>query len=509
MCPNCKREDIFFYRGFWRTFINGEISGKIRHCECGCDLFKYTEKENNPSLKKGEKVKVGVYLKRKTKDHLDEYASDRIRGEWLVKYWPDAEIYNPKNDYEVIIFHSPDFNILNNFKGKKIADICDPCWIEEPVLLDFYRQCDALVVCTQALKDELIKLVDKPIFVIGDGHDFDEYPPKKHHIGKAEWAVWFGFSQNAHSFSHLIDQIKKAGLKLKVISQDNSIYPLNIADNFIKWDRKTAFKEIGNCDLAVLPKNGIYKSDNKTITAQLCGLPVAKDEKDINRFLSAEERNKEISSLKLDNYHIKNRVEDYKKVIENLDKKEFTFYSAICGEFDSKRNDATCFTENNIFSNPVMGAKIYKVLSHKFIRGNNIWLDGNIYPLDKNKIEELLEDYDMAVFSHPERKTIYEEHQPARVRLPENLKHLMDEQIEAYKLEGFDGGKLAECGMIIRRDNEATRIFNNMWWTEICRWQQRDQISFPYVAWKMKDKIKIKYIDGNVRYHPLFKYVFH
>jgi hypothetical protein len=183
------------------------------------------------------------------------------------------------------------------------------------------------------------------------------------------------------------------------------------------------------------------------------------------------------------------------------------FYTAICGDRDNARSDIKCFTDESLFKEPVMNAKRYKVLSHQFIKGNSCWVDGNVFPLNEKEIEGLLEDYDMVVFAHPERRTVFECHPHARQRLPEAIRPIMDEQIKAYREEGFDGGKLAECTMLLRKDNEAVRKFNEMWWSEICRWQWRDQISFPYCAWKTG--IKIKYLEGNIRKHNLFGYVQH
>ena len=50
--------------------------------------------------------------------------------------------------------------------------------------------------------------------------------------------------------------------------------------------------------------------------------------------------------------------------------------------------------------------------------------------------------------------------------------------------------------------------FNNAWWSEICRWSSRDQLSFPYVLSKFP-KLKINVIEGNARNHPYFKYTNH
>ncbi len=182
------------------------------------------------------------------------------------------------------------------------------------------------------------------------------------------------------------------------------------------------------------------------------------------------------------------------------------FYSSICGNYDSLRDDIEVFndSEQDLFKNPVMNSKRYKVLSHKFFDEDTCWVDGNIIPLDKDKISELLGDYDVVVFGHPYRKNIYLEAVACQDRLPVVMQPKLLEQIMAYKQEGFNGEQLAECGVILRKNNEAVKRFNDMWWSEICRWQWRDQISFPYCVWK--SGVKVKYLEGNVRNHNLFKY---
>ena len=54
-------------------------------------------------------------------------------------------------------------------------------------------------------------------------------------------------------------------------------------------------------------------------------------------------------------------------------------YTAIVGGKDPIRTDIKCFTDYDQFRRPVMNAKIFKILSHKFIDTDlSIWVDGNI-----------------------------------------------------------------------------------------------------------------------------------
>jgi len=175
--------------------------------------------------------------------------------------------------------------------------------------------------------------------------------------------------------------------------------------------------------------------------------------------------------------------------------KTLTIYTAICGSYDTERSDVLCFTEKDFdkFKLPVMNAKIFKVLSHKFIDADiSIWIDGNMrLKVSKEElVEKFLGDNDMAVFKHARTKHVYDEARELR-RMLKDQTEIIDEQMEKYKAEGFDGGMLCDCSMLIRRRTEPVARFNEQWWAEISRYSYRDQLSFPYVLWKTGLKVNI------------------
>jgi hypothetical protein len=302
----------------------------------------------------------------------------------------------------------------------------------------------------------------------------------------------------------MLDDIKKLGLELTTIAERK---PCD--STFIKWNVKDYIRDISKHDFAILPKNGHYKSDNKDITAYLSGIPVAKTIDDVKRLINPLERKKAMKK-DLSHYDAKYMAEQYVKVVDSI-KLKSVIYTAICGGYERHRDDIIVFTENGMdkFTDPVMNAKIYKVLPHRYFDVEySIWMDGTIYPLTtKHEYVKLLGDADIAVFRHPWRKCLYDEAGPASERVPHNQKAVITEQMKRYKHEGMpkDFG-MGECGMLIRRHNAVTEEFNEKWWAEICRFSRRDQLSFPYVWWKMKDRIKIQFLDGNVRNHKLFDY---
>lgn len=461
---------------------------------------------------------IGIYLQR-IETNETHCASDRMRGMWIMKNSPNMELFNPNKNYEVVIFHLPTPAIAKYGKIK-ILDICDKVWNNFPNFKELIEPIDAIIVPTEELKSELSLITDKTIHVIGDGHDFDHYggSVQNTHLDRAKEVVWFGYSQNAACLGPFINYIKSLGLKLKVISQDQNTYPLALADTFVKWDVNTYINEISKSDFAILPPNKNYKSNNKEITALICGIPVAKTKEDISRFMDPGERQLEMTTRanEIPKHNARTRAAEYMQIINSIKKVEpIQVYSSICGRFDKPRKDIAVFGDRNsdMFKLPVMNAKIYKILAHKYFSSPfSIFLDGNIFlnvPASKI-LSDLLKDADMALFQHPYRNCLYQEYSHARKRVLPVLQPLMDEQVNNYRQEGMPVNfGLGECGMLIRKNNDVTAEFNERWWAEICRYTNRDQMSFPYVLWKMKDRIKINFIEGNVRQHAYFKYVNH
>lgn len=188
-------------------------------------------------------------------------------------------------------------------------------------------------------------------------------------------------------------------------------------------------------------------------------------------------------------------------------------YTAIAGDYPIKRKDIRCFTGDALFHNPVMEAKRYKVLSHLFVQNEiTVWVDGNIWPLAEPGAiaEALLGDADVAAFQHPYRKTVWQEFAELRIDPRFAIAYLhtqLLEQERTYRAVGLPAETpLFECNVLVRRNTAPVRRLMNAWWAEICRWQWRDQVSFPFALWTHPD-VKVATVAGNARDHPLFRYV--
>jgi len=193
-------------------------------------------------------------------------------------------------------------------------------------------------------------------------------------------------------------------------------------------------------------------------------------------------------------------------------------YTAIAGDYPIRRDDVHCFTGERLFERPVLDAKKFKILPHLYLPEHavTVWVDGNIWLQGdpQRAVDRYLNTHDVALFAHPVRKTVWEEfaalRKQERFQIP-YLQQQLAEQEAAYRAEGLpDDTPLFECNFLIRRNSEQVNQLMNAWWSEIIRWQWRDQVSFPFVLWRYGCGVRVNRIMGpDIRRNPHFRYVKH
>lgn len=257
--------------------------------------------------------------------------SSRIRSDWVVENSNGAfEKYKIGEKYDCIVFQKAYWEeMVKNFDGIKIFDLCDPDWLDNRPIVEMIRNCDGVVTSTERLAEQIrqFDIGGKPVICIPDRLDFKwSEPVKPLHEGRATDVVWFGYGQNSYVLDSCLDGLARRGLKLTVIS-DRS-YHSN--DFFIPYNEETVNNEIIKHDIVLLPKAGSadyrfqFKSNNKTIQAKALGMPVATNGEELDKYLDADERNKarEDGLLEVhDKWDIKVSVEEYKKFINSLRRK--------------------------------------------------------------------------------------------------------------------------------------------------------------------------------------------
>lgn len=220
-----------------------------------------------------------------------------------------------------------------------------------------------------------------------------------------------------------------------------------------------------------------------------------------------EKMGKEAKKTVMENYTIDKFLPLYEELFEKtMDKKNISVITAITGDKDDllpqeeyKGTEYIAFTDTNQqdplwetrkacdkFKEPVMNAKIHKVLSHKYTDKEFIvWMDGNCsLKQDPKELVKLLGDKNYAFFKHPGRDCVYAEADTC-VELRKGKIEELAEQVKTYaKKEYPPNAGLCELTCFIRRNNPETNALFEAWWAEICRHSNRDQISFPTVFTK-------------------------
>jgi hypothetical protein len=107
------------------------------------------------------------------------------------------------------------------------------------------------------------------------------------------------------------------------------------------------------------------------------------------------------------------------------------------------------------------------------------------------KMVSYLADGDIGLCEHPKEKCIYQHaYNCMRLKL-DNIIPIF-KQIGKYADEGMpEGLGLTENCVILRANNKHVKKINELWWKEYKEGSQRDQLSLPYVLWKLKPKVTI------------------
>lgn len=154
------------------------------------------------------------------------------------------------------------------------------------------------------------------------------------------------------------------------------------------------------------------------------------------------------------------------------------------------------------FEDPRRTARYHKLMPHEVLPSHDysVWFDGSMLP--KVRIRDLVEwvkrnDSDFAVRPHPGWDCIYTESERIR-ELNGQFFKLSDEEIDTidfvhtrYLDEGFPKNfGLHETGVLVRKNSEEIKEYNEAWWNEVKCNSVRDQLSFDYIRWKTGKEIR-------------------
>lgn len=140
---------------------------------------------------------------------------------------------------------------------------------------------------------------------------------------------------------------------------------------------------------------------------------------------------------------------------------------------------------------PTRRSRERKTLAHAFTGKAewSLWIDGCfiIRPdFDPSRWIAQLDAAaaDLMTFAHPSDTCTYE-HAERVMKTGTDSDLTVAKQMARYKAEGFpDGNGMVQTFVVLRRNSERARAFNECWWNEIRRGSRRDQLSFMYAAKK-------------------------
>jgi hypothetical protein len=189
-------------------------------------------------------------------------------------------------------------------------------------------------------------------------------------------------------------------------------------------------------------------------------------------------------------------------------------YTAIVGNYNPLRNpahidpsiDYVCFTDEprwfRLANQTVWQGRPFppgeldstrtnrqvKLLPHRYFPEYeySVYVDGSIRIT--GDIRTLLEEYKypkMLCHKHPKRDCIYQEGL-ACIDLKKETPEAINHQLATYRAEGLpEHHGMIEANVLIRRHNDPEIVaLMQAWWHELQSKSRRDQISFPYVAWR-------------------------
>ncbi|KAF3446259.1 hypothetical protein FNV43_RR11438 [Rhamnella rubrinervis] len=150
------------------------------------------------------------------------------------------------------------------------------------------------------------------------------------------------------------------------------------------------------------------------------------------------------------------------------------------------------------FSDQRLNGKIPKMLGHRLFphAKYSIWVDSKSqFRRDPLGVLEVLlwrSNSVLAISEHGARSSVYDEAK-AVVKKNKARPEEVEVQLTQYRHDGFPEDKrfngkkaLAEASVIVREHTPLTNMFMCLWFNEVVHFTSRDQLSFPYVLWRLK-----------------------
>lgn len=234
-------------------------------------------------------------------------------------------------------------------------------------------------------------------------------------------------------------------------------------------------------------------------------------------------------------------VENYWQVHKSLKTVDTVMYSCISGGYDevitdfvpNPKYDYVLFTDSPkllkhktylwwqirplAFSekDSVRNARWHKLHPHVLFPEytHSVWVDSNVQISGMNVYtlidKHIRAHHKIAISLHPERDCIYDEANKC-IMMSKDNPDLINRQMSILRKDSFPAhAGLYETNLLLRRHMDPQIMdLCEQWWSFVCDYSRRDQLSFNYLLWK--NGIKHYSLDKtSMRYHPEFKLVHH
>lgn len=239
-----------------------------------------------------------------------EWGSSRMRAWWIVgdqlnqkRNWYVREYKDFAQEWQAIDGKNFDsyvwqkyvnIDFIKDTKDKNhYWDICDPMWWFSPDdAKAIAESVDGIVFSSEALKEDchrwaLDNAVDIPdLYIIQDRLDMSHFPIKKQHVDTDNIRfIWFGVAVNRQALYAALanlERLKANGYNISLTIFDDRPDIQFTGTSFpvyhTRWNLENENEIIASHDIALLPPYpgpwGKVKSNNKTLTAWACGIPV-------------------------------------------------------------------------------------------------------------------------------------------------------------------------------------------------------------------------------------------
>lgn len=139
-------------------------------------------------------------------------------------------------------------------------------------------------------------------------------------------------------------------------------------------------------------------------------------------------------------------------------------------------------------STPRRANRCVKTTLHRYVAGPTLYVDADYQVIaDPHEIVgRSLEQSCWAATLHPQRDCLFEEAAFCSRRKRLESKRPLAFQLRRYRQSGMpEHFGLWAGGILARRGDADSERFGEAWWDQIKRGSERDQVSLPYVAWRL------------------------